>query len=266
MRSGECGRAIGCSGVCGRATRQPGAFARGAEHPGIGILISDNVGYTWLFVSAGIALLASLGAGFAVPDIPAPQREKRRPKGIGDFISVKALPIMAIMIIVCANWGIISAFIVLTADARGVIGIAAFFTLNAVALFIVRPPAGRFVDRHGLSKLFYPAIVFETAAMAALAFAQQLWTFLLISVMKAMGHGVIHPSLQAAAIETEPPERSGAATCTFLLGTDIGYMIGPLFGALIAESCGYTSMYLACIPTTAAAAVIFLLWKRRQNA
>lgn len=233
--------------------------------PGIGIFVSDGIGYVWLFIVAGIALLFSVALVLPLPDIPAPKLEIDRPKGIRNFISVKALPIMFIMIILCSNWGVISTFIVLTADVRKVVGIAAFFTVNAIALFLLRPPAGRFVDRHGLSKLFYPAIAFESIAMAALAFAQQLWVFIVIAVLKAMGHGVIHPALQAKAIELEPSDRSGVATSTFLLGTDIGYMIGPIFGAIVLENAGYTSMYLACVPVTLIAAAIFFVWSLRTT-
>lgn len=230
--------------------------------PGIGIYVGQYLGFNSLFILAGCALVASLIVGFTLPDIACPNSARHKPKSIKDLIIFKALPVMGIMIILCANWGAISTFIVLTADARGVAGIAAFFTLNAIALFITRPPAGRFADRHGLSKLFYPAIFIEALAMAALAFAHQLWAFLAISVLKAMGHGVIHPALQAESIKLEKPERSGVATSTFLLGTDIGYTLGPIFAGFVVEQSGYTGMYLACVPITIIAALVYFIWKR----
>ena len=101
--------------------------------------------------------------------------------------------------------------------------------------------------------------------MVLLAFAQHLWLFLVTAVVKALGQGTVHPSLQVESVKVETPERSGVAMATFLLGTDIGYAVGPIYCGFACANVGYTGMYLACIPFIAIALAIFAIWRLRTK-
>ena len=233
--------------------------------PALGVTVSDALGYGALFAVTAVIMLA--GTLFVVPLTSLDPPERVMPTGslhLRDFFSVKALPFMAIIACFSVDWGCISTFLVMTGDARGVAGIALFFTANAIALLITRPPAGKIADRHGVAALFYPAIVFETLAMVLLAFAQHLWLFLITAVVKALGQGTVHPSLQVESVKVETPERSGVAMATFLLGTDIGYAVGPIYCGFVCANAGYTGMYLACIPFIIVALAIFVVWRLRS--
>ena len=76
---------------------------------------------------------------------------------------------------------------------------------------------------------------------------------------------MIHSALQTESIKLETPERSGVAMSTFLLGTDIGYMVGPIFGAFVLDHSNYETMYLACIPMTLATALIYFAWNYKHR-
>ena len=234
--------------------------------PALGVAVSDAFGFEAMFaVSAAVMLAATL---LIVPIASLDPPDRDIPAGalrFRDFISVKALPFMVIIACFSVNWGCISTFLVMTGDERGVAGIALFFTANAIALLITRPPAGRIADKHGVASLFYPAVLFETLALVLLAFAQQLWLFLVTAVVKALGQGTVHPSLQVESVKAETPERSGVAMATFLLGTDIGYAIGPIYAGFMCANMGYTGMYLACIPGAFIAFAIFIAWRLRAK-
>ena len=230
--------------------------------PALGVVVSDTFGYSILFALSAVVMLA--GTLLIVPLTSLDPPDRDIPTGslhFRDFLSVKALPFMVIIACFSVNWGCISTFLVMTGDARGVAGIALFFTANAIALLITRPPAGKIADKHGVASLFYPAVFFETLALVLLAFAQQLWLFLITAVVKALGQGTVHPSLQVESVKAESPERSGAAMATFLLGTDIGYAIGPIYAGFMCASVGYTGMYLACVPFAFVALAIFVVWR-----
>ena len=228
--------------------------------PALGVAVSDALGFPAMFACSGAVTLAGTLLLLPLRCLSGKEGVGGRGLRFADFFSVKAAPFMVVIACFSVNWGCISTFLVMTGDERGVAGIAAFFTANAIALLVTRPPAGRFADRHGVAAMFYPAAVFESLAMALLAFAQQLWLFLVIAVLKALGQGTVHPSLQVESVKAESADRSGVAMSTFLMGTDIGYAIGPVYGGFVAAQLGYSGMYLACIPFTVLAAAVFTFW------
>ena len=232
--------------------------------PALGVIVSDAFGYGVLFALSAAVMFAGTLLIAPLKSLDPPGRDiPEGPIHFHDFLSVKALPFMVIIACFSVNWGCISTFLVMTGDAREVTGIALFFTANAIALLVTRPPAGKIADRYGVASLFYPAVFFETLALVLLAFAHHLWLFLVTAVVKALGQGTVHPSLQVESVKTESPERSGAAMATFLLGTDIGYAIGPIYAGFMCANMGYASMYLACVPFAFAALAIFVIWRMR---
>ncbi len=60
------------------------------------------------------------------------------PPAIGDFISLKCLPLAAVICVFAIIWGVNATFIVLIGDDRGIVGISLFFTVNALTLLISR--------------------------------------------------------------------------------------------------------------------------------
>ena len=234
----------------------------GAAGPAIGVSVSDAFGYPVLFTVAGAFMLANLVLCATLGKTPIPEASAKKRVGVGDFISVKALPFMVIIACFCLNWGIVNTFVVLVGDARGVAGIALFFTFNAIALGINRPIAGRIADKRGLSVVYYPAVVCETVAMVGIAFAQNLVAFVAFGVLKAFGQGAAQPALQARCASLESEDRAGVAMSTFLLGTDIGYGLGPVLGGAVAASAGYEAMFLVSVPIMTVALITYILWSR----
>ncbi len=238
----------------------------GALGPALGVFLSDHFGYVPMFLVGAAVALASLPLLFRVKAAaPSDSPSSFRPTGIGDFISLKCLPLAAVICVFAIIWGVIATFIVLIGDDRGIVGISLFFTVNALTLLISRPLAGRRADARGLSAVYYPSAIIEAAAVLLIAFSNQLWLILVSAACKALGSGTAWPSIQGRCGQLETPGRSGVAMSTFLLGTDVGYAIGPALGGAIAHAYGYTTMLLACLPILAVGVAVYAVWARRTS-
>jgi MFS family permease len=242
--------------------------------PALGVFLSEQLGYTVMFVVAACIALISMpllllvkakgrsnqAEKGAAPRVDAPARKPRH-WSLNDFLSVRSLPLAATACAYLAIWGAISSFVVLIGDSRGVIGIGAFFVVNSFALLLTRPTAGRVCDKYGLAPLYYFTVVFEIIAILMIAFSGNIVLFLIAAVCKALGSGTVLPSIQATCADLEPPERSGISQATYLFGSDIGNIVGPLFGGAIAGLWGYSTMMLMLLPVLAIGVVVFTLWQ-----
>lgn len=250
--------------------------------PALGVAVSGAFGFLPMFlIGAGIAA-CTLALGLMLPpDKLMPARASvaagnasrtARSNGKGHlyntvnaFVSIKCLPLAFAACCYLTIWGIISTYIVMVGDARGVAGISLFFVANSLTLFFTRPIAGKLADKHGLSAVFFPSVVFEALAVVLIAFSQQLWLFLIAAACKALGSGTVTPSIQAKCGELETPERSGVAMSTYLLGTDVGYAVGPIIGGAVSTSFGFEAMFLSGFPILAAGVIVYIIWQRKAR-
>lgn len=248
--------------------------------PALGVAVSGAFGFLPMFlIGAGIAA-CTLALGLMLPpDKLMPARAsvaagnasrtaRSNGKGhlyntVNEFVSIKCLPLAFAACCYLTIWGIISTYIVMVGDARGVAGISLFFVANSLTLFFTRPIAGKLADKHDLSAVFFPSVVFEALAVVLIAFSQQLWLFLIAAACKALGSGTVTPSIQAKCGELETPERSGVAMSTYLLGTDVGYAVGPIIGGAVSTSFGFEAMFLSGFPILAAGVIAYIIWRRK---
>ena len=120
------------------------------------------------------------------------------------------------------------------------------FTVNAIALVVIRPFAGKLSDKKGLSYIFYPATIAAVIAAALIGSSVSLWMILAAAVFKAVGQGSAQPTLQATCIKLLPENKSGVAISTFYVGADVGQGTGPIIGGVIATMWGYGAMFYFC--------------------
>lgn len=147
--------------------------------PALGVAVSGTFGFLPMFlIGAGIAACTLVLGLMLSPDGPAPTRASTatgsasraaRSSGKGrlydtvnTFVSIKCLPLAFAACCYLTIWGIISTYIVMVGDARGVAGISLFFVVNSLTLFFTRPFAGKLADKHGLSAVFFPSVVFDS--------------------------------------------------------------------------------------------------------
>jgi MFS family permease len=138
------------------------------------------------------------------------------------------LPASLVFLFVIIPYGAIMAFIAAYGLEQGVTQIGLYFTVFAIALFVVRLVIGRISDKHGVTVAFVPAIIAMASGLVVLWWADSLPIFLLSAVLFGLGFGVALPLLQATAYSFAPPERRGAASATFFATADIAYGVGAI--------------------------------------
>lgn len=226
--------------------------------PGLGLHMLQHFGPGWLFaasllsgaVSFGLGLflryehrarrhaaaaLESEEVGAADPTAAEPSatasaavtRTLPRP-GRSRWVETSVLPTSLVFLLVVLPYGAVMAFVAAYGLEQGVTQVGLYFTVFAIALFVVRLSLGRVSDRYGVTVVFVPGILAMTLGLVILWWADSLPLFLLSAVPFGLGFGVVLPLLQATAYSFAPAERRGAASATLFATADIGYGIGAI--------------------------------------
>ena len=136
-----------------------------AVAPGLGIAVAGITGYKpvfWIaggFVLAAVLMIYICRSGLGEEKSGKVIKEKRDKQSfcLRDIIAVEALGYTLISGVYSFTNGVITAFILLFAQEKGITGISIYFTVCAAVLFISKPASGKLVDRKGLAVAVYPA-------------------------------------------------------------------------------------------------------------
>ncbi len=238
-----------------------------AVAPGVGIFLRDAVGMQATFLCAGGMLIVALML-LLLCHLPEtePVHIAARSIRFGDIFYRKALPYTVLGACFSFMNGIISTYIVLFSSALGVGGISAYFTTYALLLFVIRPVLGKVMDKKGIAFTVIPGIALTAVSMLILAAGKSVEIIMLSAVVRALGQGAAHPSLQAECIRTAGKEHRGVATSTYSLGGDVGQGIGPILGGILLEYQsglpGYRILFLICAILMVIAEGYFLILYR----
>ena len=235
--------------------------------PLLGVFLTDEFGFRVMFLTACALAAVGFVLGLFVQggELPSSGTEVERPRLTpSSFFSVRCLPYALIVCLIFSIWSVITTYIVIVAEARGIVGAAAFFAVNSIALFATRPFWGKMADKHGIQVTFVPAVVFEAITLVLLAVSQQLWLILFAGFIKAGGTGGVLPAIQAECGRQEP-ERTGVAMSMYYLGGDIGYAVGPLIGGMLLDAVGTDGLFWAMLPIDAMAGLVFVYLALRMR-
>lgn len=213
--------------------------------PTLGLELASRIGSGRAIISAGSCVLIStvLMAFFRYK--PEPVRAEENPGfgkalkqiRISDLFSAELLPFMFFVAAFSFANSIVSNYLALTCEERGLSGYSLYFTINAVTLILIRPFVGKLQDRKGLSIVLIPAYL--------IAAAGTVWIIYLAAILKAVGVGSGQPAVQAECLRRLGPQRRGIATSSYYIGADVANGIGPAVGGLLASNFGYTAMFAA---------------------
>lgn len=235
-----------------------------AVGPNIGLAIMDYWGIRSSFLVAFCVLLtASCCMTFIryTPEAPKNKTEKNKKFRLREMIALELLPFSFFGGLLMVTNGIVSSYLVLVGEERGIGNIGLYFTVNAIVMLLSRPMAGKISDRYEISYVLIPAFTCGMLAMFLLSRAESLPVILLVAVLQAFGAGMGHPALQAECIRRLGREHSGVATGTYYLGADLGIGFGPMLGGVIATQYGYSTMYSAAEVLMVFGLVSFLLYR-----
>lgn len=237
--------------------------------PAMGLEIAEIFGMPVTFMAAaGLTLVAAVMLLFLRGLQP---EKKNAKKGIHfrDIIDLKALPFTIPYSTFSFTNGIINGYLVMFADEHGIAKISVYFTLYAVAVFLVRPISGKIMDQKGLRYTVFPGMIACALSLYLLGMSSILWMILATGILRALGQGAAQPSLQAGCINYVGRDRSGVATSTYFLGGDIGQGIGPMVGgfvlARIVGLAGYQVLFGMCATLMLAAMVYFYFFCKKED-
>ena len=236
-----------------------GTIVSQALGPNIGIALVEKTGYTACFAVAAAVCVVGVVI-ILMMHYEHPVSDKSRKLDINSLISLRILPYAAIMCLFSAGNGLASNMMVLFGDARGIANIGLFFTAYSIAMVVVRPFAGKLVDKKGLRFVLYPAIVLSSAAYFVLGSATALWMVILAAILKAVGQGSGQPGIQSTCLRQIGREKAGVVSSTCYIGQDIGNAVAPVIGGIVVERFGYANLFYGyAVVLLVGASLIFFL-------
>lgn len=219
-------------------------------------------GFRAIFLSAAFFSLLSVIPCFFLPD----EGENREKKAAGawykNIIALPALMPSAIIGLFTLASILYTTYIIPYGEYKGIPNAGIFFTVNAVIMVITRPFLGRFTDKYGQNRAFYPGILLYMASFVVIATARNTFMLGLSAALAAVGAGLVSPAAQAMALQSVKNERRPVASNTVYTLMDVGNFLGPTLGGMMLASGNYERMFLSALLPLGLSAVIFALgWK-----
>ncbi len=217
--------------------------------PFVALLLSNRVGFTFLFGVASAMALGALLIGFVLqtPAHALSEAEKAglREHRLANFVEPRALPASLVILAVGMGYSSVLTFLGPFARANGLVGAAsAYFLVYSGVVFASRFVVGRVQDRYGDNVVILPAILSLGLGLVILSRSFAAWHVLASAVFVGFGFGTLMTSLQAIAAGSASLNRMGLATSTFFICADVGIGIGPILWGMSIPWCGYRNMYL----------------------
>ncbi len=219
-----------------------------AVSPALGVWLTADHGFGALFaVATASQILAILGLGaFA----PAPAGPAAGPVAGG------AIPLLdrlmerkaAFPALLCLLTGVtvggVLSFVTLLAKAANLASVGYFFMVGTAFVFLARLFVGRIFDRRGPAWVILPGAACLCLGHFILSQAATTPVLLTAAVFHGLGIGILFPSLQAWMVGLVAPDRRGVVNATFYNFVDSGVGGGSVVLGLVAETAGYSAVYL----------------------
>lgn len=246
-----------------------GQVLSSAVGPAVGVAVMEALGLRATFIAAGSIAIFAICLMLLFPETAKSNTGKKQKSAhrisVHDLVSVEVLHFAVIAGLFSFINGIVSSYLLIFGEDRGIENVSLYFTVYAVCMFIIRPYSGRLLDRRGLHSVVYPGLLITALGMILLGVSNSLLMVLAAGILRAFGQGAVQPSLQAASIKKVERERIGVANSTYYLGGDIGQGVGPAVGGAIISASGYTALFGVCAGCMLAGMGIFRMTENRNH-
>ncbi|EKQ67699.1 arabinose efflux permease family protein [Leptolyngbyaceae cyanobacterium JSC-12] len=242
-----------------------------AVGPALGGFLQAWVGYAPLFwVSAGLGVAGVV----AVHQLKTSSSALKTPQASGfsrAFWQLLVSPRLRIPALVLAligvAFGTLAIFVPLFIKESGIhLNPGLFYTMAAIASFVVRIAVGRASDQFGRGRFITGSLVLYTMSLTLLAIAHSVPTFLLAGFLEGAGGGILIPMMIALAADRSSAQERGRIFGLVLAGFDLGMALaGPMFGYL-ALFLGYRGLFSLSAILSALALLIFISFSSKDFA
>ena len=255
------GRGIGILTVTGMGSQ--------AIAPIMGLWIVEKWNYPTLFVSTAVIALAAafLAAAAKVgksgPKAREPVKKRISPR---DLFAVESLGLVGLAVIIAASTSLPVSFIVLFAQTRDIPHIGLFFTVNTVALVLMRIFGSGLIDRYSVRHILPLGAAACAIALAIIGASTTFPPLCVAAVLMGSGYGIAAPAILVNMIRAVGTGRIGTAGATYYFGIDFAYVVGPIAMGLIAEASSYSVGFFAFVAPTLTAVPLTFILARKQTA
>ncbi|MHB1133096.1 MAG: MFS transporter [Chloroflexota bacterium] len=219
--------------------------------PAIGFLLVDSLGFHTMFVATAVLSFAACAIAYFTRERPRLEHSPRPTwslrKGI---VSISALPLAWTTLCLGTGFGPVNSFIAIYASSHGIANPGLFFTVQALALIVSRPLAGRLADQRGRKAVLVPGVIMAALGIGILPLATDWPIFLLAAALYGAGFGASQPATMALIIDRVSAQERGMAMSTYFTGFDLGISISSYALGIVVEAWGFGPMWLIAAATT----------------
>jgi MFS family permease len=126
----------------------------------------------------------------------------------------------------------------------GNVGVGIAVAAASPTALLFQPLAGRLGDRRGRRILVIAGPLIVSVSVAAYAFADMLWTLVLLRLLTGVGEGFVFVGAATVINDLAPENRRGEAVSLYSLGVWGGFAIGPVVGEVVLARGGYDAVWL----------------------
>ncbi len=121
-------------------------------------------------------------------------------------------------------------------------------TSYLIAAAVMTPLAGWLADRFGRIRIMQSSVFFFTVSSLGCGLAPNLELLVLFRFIQGLAGASLVPLSQILLLDIYPPEKHGPAIAAFGIGTLVGPMLGPTFGAWLIEYVSWRWIFLINVP------------------
>ncbi len=262
---GRKGEALGLMGMAPPLSLATGPLI--GEH----LRIGTGGDYLLLFLMASVAALFALLSGSLVKDPSFDEQQGSKQKGT--VITGEKVPLFSrsvllpslIIFFMTFNLGSILTFLPLLGEARDIQAVGYFFTIFALTAVFSRPAAGRLSDHLGRPKVFLPALVIASTALAMIALSYSSQLLLLSAFILGLGFGAGHSSVMAMAADRMSIVERGVGMATFTATFDLGIVAGSSTLGILLNWFDFEAVFFLCALVMFTPVFIYLFRERLKN-
>ncbi len=224
--------------------------------PLIGLSVVEHFGYRMLFVVGVVLTVAALALNLLLTDRGVPGRsaasvpeKDERPHDGGSLALLMRpgilLPSAVMFVVFCAAAGV-TAFVAQFAVVEGIANAGVYFVVASASTVMVRLFVSPQLIRFRQSVVALVSLTMVCATFFLVASAQNLGVLLLAAVLYGGGQANLQPMMNTLVLEGIEPDQRGRVTAFFSASADVAYGGGALLWGIVADWCGFRSMYVIC--------------------
>ncbi|MDO5137727.1 MAG: MFS transporter [Oscillospiraceae bacterium] len=231
--------------------------------PGIGLSLSEQFGYRFVYFVSGFLIVLAASMGFLM-DYSEHERKPFR-INLHSIFAVEATVPVCLLFLLAISSSAVSSFLVLHATDRGIEGVSFYYTISAICLVLFRPLTGTLSDKYGMPKVIIPCFMIYIVYFLLISNVSSKWELWFCAVLSAAGFSSAHTLLQALVMKLTPASRRGAASSSCYIGYDGGTTLGGMINGRIAEAVGYSKLFLYSTLPMAASILIMIIWVTKNK-